>query len=149
LGSVWQIKLSQLYALLDKLERAAYVFTTTEQQENKPPRKLFHLTTTGEAAFLAWVERPVANGRSLRLEFLVKLYFARQEGGDVAARLLAEQCARCQEWLTTQESLVVIEEQNGREYGRLVHQFRLGQIQTMLNWLNYCNEDYWYDSQDV
>ncbi|MBK8985081.1 MAG: PadR family transcriptional regulator [Chloroflexi bacterium] len=140
LGPVWQIKLSQLYALLDKLESAAYVFTVTEPQENKPPRKLFHLTAVGEAAFLAWVESPVAHGRSLRLEFLVKLYFARREGTDVESRLLAAQRVRCQEWLAAQESRAAGEAQNAGEYGRLVHQFRLGQIQAMLDWLNSFQE---------
>lgn len=142
LGPVWRLKLSQLYALLNKLEEAGCVTTTLKAQESRPPRKLFHLTDSGTAVFLDWVQNPVAHGRSLRLEFLVKLYFARQEGGDMAARLLADQCARCQEWLTAQESLVVIEEQNGREYGRLVHQFRLGQIQAMLNWLNLFKGEY-------
>ena len=141
LGPVWQIKLSQLYALLDKLENAAYVTTTTEPQDNKPPRKLFHLTAVGEAAFLAWVESPVANGRSLRLEFLVKLYFARREGTEVAARLLTAQRQQCQKWLTSQQEKVNKEMSSGQEYGRLVHQFRLSQIQTMLNWLDTCQGD--------
>ena len=141
LGPVWQIKLSQLYALLAKLEDAGFVSATTEPQENRPPRKLFHLTATGETAFLAWVESPVRHGRSLRLEFLVKLYFARREGANVAARLLAAQRAYCREWLAAQAALVAAEEQNDRGYGRLVHQFRLGQIQAMLAWLDHCEEN--------
>lgn len=140
LGSVWQVKLSQLYALLGKLEDAGYVTTTTEPQATKPPRKLFHLTAAGRAAFLSWVQSPVANGRSLRLEFLVKLYFARREGGDVAARLLAGQREQCQSWLAAEQEIVDAETQNGHQYGRLVHQFRLGQIQAMLTWLDACGD---------
>ncbi|MCB9421944.1 MAG: PadR family transcriptional regulator [Ardenticatenaceae bacterium] len=140
LGPVWQIKLSQLYALLGKLEDAGYVTTTTEPQANKPPRKLFRLTPVGEAAFLSWVAGAVENGRSLRLEFLVKLYFARREGADVAARLLVAQREQCQRWLAAEQEIVDAETRDSHEYGRLVHQFRLGQIQAMLIWLDNCEE---------
>jgi DNA-binding PadR family transcriptional regulator len=140
LGPVWQIKLSQLYALLGKLEDAGYITATTEPQENKPPRKIFHLTNEGQSAFLSWVQSPVRHGRSLRLEFLVKLYFARREGADSAAHLLAAQRDQCHDWLATEQEIVNEEAANGREYSRLVHQFRLGQIQAMLNWLDHCEE---------
>ncbi len=140
LGPVWQIKLSQLYALLGKLEDAGYMTATTEPQENKPPRKVFHLTDAGYEAFLAWVQYPVQNGRSLRLEFLVKLYFARQEGADFAARLLAAQREQCHDWLAAAQEVVNEDMANGRQYSRLVHQFRLGQIQAMLDWLDQCEE---------
>jgi DNA-binding PadR family transcriptional regulator len=140
LGPVWQIKLSLLYAQLGKLEDAGYLRATTEPQENKPPRKIFHLTEEGERAFLSWVQSPVKHGRSLRLEFLVKLYFARREGADGAARLLAAQREQCRDWLATEQEIVNEEVANGRRYSRLVHQFRIGQIQAMLNWLDHCEE---------
>lgn len=138
LGPVWQIKLGHLYALLGKLEEAGYASTTIEPQENKPPRKLYHLTEEGERAFLSWVRQPVRHGRSLRLEFLVKLYFARMEGEDAAGDLLAAQRRQCRGWLETEEGIVVEETKRGRRYSRLVHQFRCGQIQAMLDWLDSC-----------
>ncbi len=141
LGPVWQIKLSQLYALLAKLEEAGCVTTSTEPQENKPPRKLFHLTTAGETAFLAWVQTPVGNGRSLRLDFLVKLYFARLESKEIAARLLAAQRSQCHSWLAAEQEIEQEELERGQVYGRLVHQFRAGQIQAMLTWLDQCEEE--------
>jgi DNA-binding PadR family transcriptional regulator len=114
LGPVWQIKLSQLYALLGKLEDAGYITATTEPQENKPPRKLFHLTDAGESVFLSWRQNPVTHGRSLRLEFLVKLYFARWEGADAAAHLLAAQRQKCRDWLATEQEIINEELVNGR-----------------------------------
>lgn len=140
LGQVWQIKLGHLYALLGKLEDVGYITATTEPQDNKPPRKIFHLTEAGREAFLAWVQAPVQHGRSLRLEFLVKLYFARLEGTAVAEQLLTHQRTLCHEWLATEQEIVAAEVENGRRYGRLVHQFRSGQIQAMLNWLDLCAE---------
>ncbi|MCB8982575.1 MAG: PadR family transcriptional regulator [Ardenticatenaceae bacterium] len=138
LGAVWQIKLSLLYALLGKLENAGYITATTEPQDTRPPRKIYQLTPDGARAFLDWVRCPVSHGRSLRLEFLVKLYFARREGPDVAACLLAVQRQQCQDWLATEQEIVADEWANGRHYSHLIHQFRLGQIQAMLDWLDQC-----------
>lgn len=140
LGPVWQIKLSRLYALLGKLEDAGYISAVTEPQESKPPRKIFHLTGEGRTVFQRWLQSPVQHGRSLRLEFLVKLYFARLEGSETAARLLAVQRTLCREWLETEREIINKERADGRRYSRLVHQFRLGQIQAMLNWLDECEE---------
>lgn len=145
LGKVWQIKLSHLYALLAKLEEAGHVTTTTETQDARPPRKLFHLTDAGEQAFQNWLETPVSSGRALRLEFLVKLYFARQAGAGVAAALVAAQREECRRWLATERERVLEETESGRHYSRLVHQFRQGQIEAMLVWLEECEEVWTYE----
>lgn len=138
LGPVWELKLSSLYAMLGKLEEAGYITATTEPQENRPPRKVFRLTDEGQRAFLDWLQRPVSHGRSLRLEFLVKLYFARRMGAATAAGLLAAQRSQCHEWLTTEQTKVAKELAAGRQYSHLVHHFRSGQVQAMLDWLDYC-----------
>jgi PadR family transcriptional regulator, regulatory protein AphA len=141
LGPVWRLKLSQLYALLHKLEEAGYLIATLESQESRPPRKVFHLTPAGETAFLDWLHSPVANGRSLRLEFLVKLYFARRERTDAASRLVAAQRAQVLGWLAEATSQATLPE-NDRAYGRLVHRFRQGQIKAMLAWLDDCEASF-------
>lgn len=137
LGPVWRLKLSHLYALLHKLEEAAYVTSALEPQETRPSRKVFHRTPAGEAAYVDWVQSPVTNGRSLRLEFLVKLYFARREGTEVASRLVTAQRARVQAWLADAERRVA-QAPDDHTYGRLVGQFRQGQIEAMLAWLTDC-----------
>ena len=140
LGPVWRLKLSLLYAQLAKLEEKGFVSSWTEPQEGKPPRKVFQLTETGERAFLDWMRQPVSSGRSFRLEFLVKLYFARREGEAAAARLLTAQRRECLSWLATEQALKQGDEGDGREYGRLVHLFRVGQIQAMVDWLDQCRQ---------
>jgi PadR family transcriptional regulator AphA len=138
LGPVWQIKLSLLYAMLGKLDDAGAISAVAEAQENKPPRKVFHLTEKGEEIYLDWVQSPVENGRSLRLEFLLKLYFARREGADFVARLLAVQNEQCNIWMADVQKIINEEQAEDRRYSCLVHQFRLGQIQAMINWLEEC-----------
>lgn len=139
LGLVWRMKQSQLYALLAKLEREGYVVATLEPQEPRPPRKVFHLTEQGCAAFEVWLTSPVPRGRELRLDFLAKLYFARQEGVDVVQRLVARQRRACLEWLDEQRrSAEQLRERHHFEW--LVHQFRVGQIEAMLAWLDTCEQ---------
>ncbi len=139
LGLIWHLKQSQVYALLAKLEQQGYVDQTLQPQDARPPRKVFTLTEIGRQAFLDWVQTPVARGRGFRLDFLAKLYFARQEGDAVAQKLLDRQQTACQDWLTEQqaraEGLV-----DSRPFDWLVHQFRISQITAMLDWLNTCRE---------
>jgi DNA-binding PadR family transcriptional regulator len=139
LGLVWRLKQSQLYALLTKLERQGYVATTLEYQDARPPRKMFELTQAGRQAFQDWVQRPVQQGRKLRLEFLAKLYFAQLEGPAVAAQLIERQRVACHDWLRQQEEEAEAL-RHSQPYDWLVHKFRLGQIEAMLAWLDVCQE---------
>jgi DNA-binding PadR family transcriptional regulator len=137
LGAVWRLKQGQLYALLARLEDEGYVTATLQPQDARPPRKVYRLTRTGRDAFNDWVRAPVLHGRQIRLEFMAKLFFARNEGAQVAAQLIQRQRAACQDWLKGQQA------QAGRAgranpYDWLVIQFRLGQIEAMLAWLDEC-----------
>ncbi len=141
LGSVWHVKQSMLYAILSRLEDEELVEADVEEQGPRPPRRRLHVTPRGEAAFRAWIERPVESGRSFRLEFLAKLYFAQQESSAAVVRLvecqravLADQVAelgRSLDALTTDAG-----------FDRLVLLFRVGQLEAMLAWLEECRRSY-------
>ncbi|MCB9076563.1 MAG: PadR family transcriptional regulator [Anaerolineaceae bacterium] len=139
LGLVWHLKQSQLYALLSKLEREGYVTTTVEYQNTRPPRKMFELTETGRQTFQEWVQRPVQQGRKLRLDFMAKFYFAQMEGPEVALQLIEQQRLACRDWLHQLEQEAEPLRQS-RPYDWLVHKFRIGQIEAMLAWLDTCQE---------
>ena len=126
-GQVWRPKQSQLYALLNKLETDGLLTSTLEYQEARPPRKLFQLTPSGLATFLTRTQEPVRHGRQLRLEFLGKLYFARQESMTAAALLLHRQQSLCQTWLD-REQTNLNRFSTDPSFAYLVHTFRLGQI---------------------
>jgi len=137
LGLVWHLKQSLVYLMLDRLEEAGYVASTLAPQGSRPPRKILHLTSTGHTAFAAWLAAPVAHGRDFRLEFLAKLYFARQEDPATATALIAGQQAVCQAWLADLEAQAA-PLSNSRGYDWLVIQFRIGQIGAILAWLDTC-----------
>ncbi len=52
LGRVADMKKPTAYALLDRLCQAGYVAVHTEQEGNRPPRKVYTITPTGEALFV-------------------------------------------------------------------------------------------------
>jgi PadR family transcriptional regulator, regulatory protein AphA len=139
LGLVWRLKTSQLYALLGKLEHKGYLTFTLEPQEARPPRKIFHLTPVGQAAFLAWVSTPVEQSRAIRLEFMAKFYFARQLSPEVTATLVS-----CQYEIGRgrREKLQAQIEacEAGDSYQTLVYRFRLGQTEAVLAWLDVCKQ---------
>ena len=137
IGLVWHLKQSLVYVMLERLEEAGYITTTLEPQNSRPPRKLLHMTASGRAAFERWLVLPVAHGRDFRLEFLAKLYFANQDDPATVATLLRTQRAACQEWLgdlRRQADTLA----SKRDYDWLVLQFRIGQLEAILSWLDTC-----------
>jgi PadR family transcriptional regulator AphA len=137
LGLVWHLKQSLVYVMLERLEDAGYITSTIEPQNSRPPRKILHLTPSGRAAFDRWLVTPVEHGREFRLEFLAKLYFANQDDPAVVTRLLTTQRTACQEWLSdlrAQADAVTGE----HDYDWLVLQFRIGQLEAILSWLDIC-----------
>lgn len=139
LWEVWRLKQSQFYALLAKLEAAGYLSATLQPQEARPPRKIFHLTPAGQEIFLAWINSPVEHARQIRMEFLAKLYFAQREGEEVARQLIAKQKAVCHTWLKEQQRQAqTVDQRQG--FAWYVMQFRLSQIESIITWLETCQQ---------
>lgn len=129
LRRVWRVKQGRLYAMLGRLEEDGLLWATTETPTNRPPRKVFHLTEAGTVAFRAWLTEPVALPREMRLEFMLKLYFAMQAGRETAVRLVAQQRAVCAGWLETQAG-----EPDG-SFLQAVVSYRRAHIQAIGQWL--------------
>jgi PadR family transcriptional regulator AphA len=154
LGQVWYLGLSQMYKLLKELEGQGYLEVTLERQENYPARKVYHITPSGRAAFLQWMETPVGSTRLIRVEFLAKLFLAQLLGAEMIERVIDTQLEACQAQLTR---LLDAETRRGGGRGRewrmengegrrvsgegfehLVFRFRRGQIEAIIDWLKYC-----------
>lgn len=137
LGLVWHVKQAHLYALLERLEAAGMLVGELVPQDTRPPRRLLRLTDAGREAFQTWLHTPVAHGRDLRIEFLAKLFWAQRDSPASAANIIAQQRAACERWLhALQRELDAVQEST--PFAALVVQFRLGQTQAMLDWLDTC-----------
>ena len=127
---IWRMKQSRLYALLARLEEAGLLWATAEAQDGRPPRKVFHLTERGAATFDAWLTEPVAQPREIRLEFMLKLYFALQEGQETAARLIERQRAVCAGWLVDKGGAA------GAPFAQAVTAYRRAHVRAIGEWLD-------------
>lgn len=137
LGAVWRVKQAHVYAMIDRLEAEGLLDAEHVLQTGRPAKRLLRLTERGRAAFDAWVHTPVAHGRELRITFLAKLYWAQQAGPDATQQLIAAQRNVCAAWLAAlQAELARLGETD--PFGALVVQFRIGQTEAMVSWLDTC-----------
>jgi PadR family transcriptional regulator, regulatory protein AphA len=139
LGQVWQVKQSQLYALMAKLEEEGFLSAEIQMQEARPPRKVFHLTPIGTQVFQDWLHSPVEHGRDMRMDFLVKLYFIQKEGAAAVSLLMQKQRIVCQGWLSYQDERIP-STQTPPTYEWYVRQFRAEQNRAFLAWLDTCQQ---------
>ncbi len=138
---VWRMKHSQLYALLARLEDRGLLNSYRESEGSRPPRKMFQLTSSGREAFQHWMTAPVGRGRQIRLDLLTKLFFALREGSQAVENLLKAQRNTCESWLNDlQKETEEISE--GETYRRVVHEYRIGQIRAVIDWLDTCMQEF-------
>lgn len=136
LGLVWHLKQSLVYVMLERLEAEGYLSAALEPQGSRPPRKILQLTPAGQRAFAGWLAAPVAHGRDFRLEFLAKLYFISHDPASAGALIRTQQAA-CRSWLADLRAQAEVLG-GERTYDWLVLQFRIGQIDAILAWLDTC-----------
>lgn len=131
LGEIWNVKISQVYAYLNKLEEMGYLISERQQGGEYPARRLFSITPTGEAVFLDWMRSPVRSARDLRQLFLLKLFFSADVPQEMVRELLADQIALCKRWLEGLKR----EGADAMGWRLSVYQFRIEQVQASLAWL--------------
>jgi len=132
IGSIWRLGKSQIYALLAKLERDGLVSHERVGQENLPARNIFTLTTQGEEVVEEWLEKPVHHIRNMRLEFLTKLWFARQFSPVRERHLIEQQLGVCRD---KAEVLERLKASCGNQVEALSIAFRLTLIKATVSWL--------------
>jgi len=137
LASIWHVKQSQLYALLEKLEAMGYLQAEAAPGAVSAPRKEYYLTAAGREAFEAWVVSPVTHARQMRQEFLARLYFARQTGYDVEKKLIEAQYAAASSWQRALQAHLT-GPGSPENFQRTVDEYRLNQIEAILKWLEQC-----------
>lgn len=138
---IWNIKQSQLYALLDKLEDVGLLTSKIVPGEIHILRKEYQITPIGRQTFLKWVTSPVSHGRDMRQEFLAKLYFAQISGPENSKKLIEEQTKLCGEWLSSLQ-LSFSKTTKEQHYEKIIFQYRISQVKAMLEWLEYCHEEF-------
>lgn len=91
LGAVLRVEPPTLYAALKELEAARLIEGRESRAGARPPRVEYRLREEGRDAFERWLGEPAERLREVRLDFLLRLYFARRRGPGVVADLVRRQ----------------------------------------------------------
>lgn len=137
LAEIIRLEPGMLYHYLKKLARHALITTTIEQQTARPDRHLHALTSEGREIFGAWLSEPVHATRELRLEFLLKLWFARRLDPERAATLVRDQQAVVERLIASLERQLdgIAATGDDASFARKVIELRLAQNRAASAWL--------------
>lgn len=91
LGAVLRVEAPTLYGALKELVGLGAIEGVETRVGARPPRTEFRLTDGGRARFEEWLTRPAQRLREVRLDFLLRLYFARRRDPALAAELMRRQ----------------------------------------------------------
>lgn len=72
-GFFWDASHQQIYRELSKLESAGALWVEKVMQDNRPNKKLYHITPTGEEMLKAWIAQPCPIS-PVKDDLLVKLF---------------------------------------------------------------------------
>ncbi len=88
----WQADQSQIYRTLGKMEETGWLTYELERQDDRPNRKVYHLTDSGRAELDRWLrtEQPLPANRE---PFLVQLFFGATLPNETLLALLDQQKA--------------------------------------------------------
>jgi len=134
LGDVWRLSQSQAYAILKRLEARGDIASRPVAQDKLPARQVLRITESGRRRFEGWLDDTGRNARSIRLEFLTRLYFSRLYYPERIARIFAAQCAQVRASLERLEHRLA-RLPPGQPYNRLSLDLRLRQMQLVRDWL--------------
>jgi PadR family transcriptional regulator AphA len=73
----WTADQSQIYRTLSKLTESGFVEMEKVPQDDRPDRKVYHITQTGRAEFLRWVSGPPPMSEP-RSAALIQVFFSGQ-----------------------------------------------------------------------
>jgi len=135
MNEFWQLSMSQIYALLKRLEREGCIISRQERQENRPAKKIFSLTQTGEKRFLSWVQSPVQHVRDFRIEFMAKLFFIGELRLSLGNSLIDRQIEVLQQ---KRGGIEGSKEKITDPFENLLFSFKTAQSSAVLTWLHEC-----------
>ena len=134
LGNVWHLSQSQAYAILKRLETRGDITSQQVEQDKLPPRQLLYITETGKRRFEEWLLNAGRNARSIRLEFLTRLYFTHQYYPDQTAHIYTTQCKEINDSITRLEGLLT-HLPSDQTYNSLSLNLRLRQLRLIQEWM--------------
>ena len=149
LGSVWHLSQSQAYAILKRLENHGDISSQTVEQEKLPDRQKLRITAAGRRRFTDWLENNTSrNSRSIRLEFLTRLYFTNLYNPEKNSTIYAAQCAEIKNEISRIETMLAHLPPD-QTFNRLSLDLRLRQMQLIQNWMAEIKKQFHITAKDT
>ncbi|MGX1724326.1 PadR family transcriptional regulator, partial [Bacillus haynesii] len=79
LNHFWKISYGQIYPALRQLTETGWAAASPALSDKKPDRKEYLITDEGQKALQSWLEEPINDIASEKNEFLLKLFFSKEE----------------------------------------------------------------------
>ena len=136
LGEIIRLEPGMLYHHLKKLDRYGLITTETIPQPDRPDRRIHTLTAAGHEQLEGWLREPVRATREIRLDFLLKLFFARRLDPAHRAALIEQQRAVLAELATSlRRQMDALDTAEGVDHAPVLR-LRLLLTQAALEWLD-------------
>lgn len=74
----WHAKLSQIYITLKSLEDEGWVTSTIQEQQERPDRRIYTITPTGQQGFRTWLAEPYMELSPKKETLILKMFFSAQ-----------------------------------------------------------------------
>jgi DNA-binding PadR family transcriptional regulator len=119
LAACTDLKKPTAYYLLNKMAEDGWVVETQTQEGNRPPRKVYRLTSQGETAFRQLLDENLAEYRPVRFSDDIGLAFLDEMDPADALNLLQQ---RCQAVKAALQAVRVVPEHQGSPQWIIEHQ---------------------------
>ena len=123
-----------LYAALKELVARGLIAGSEEREGARPLRTTYALTVEGDRLLGEWLRAPVKRLRQVRLDFLLKVYFARRRGVRVVRALVDAQIRVCHDYLARLEERASALSPD--DFAYLVVESRTTAARSTLEWLH-------------
>jgi DNA-binding PadR family transcriptional regulator len=136
LGEVWNLSTSQLYAVLKRLSAQQLIVGEEIASNDAPTRTEYRLTEAGHEHLQKWLHErcPSASIRSIRVEFLSRLYVARLMNIPTIPIVKAQKSACLQK----RAELIAQRDLMEPGVGFLTLELVIAQLDAVLQWIDRC-----------
>ena len=138
----WSPASSQIYAELRRLTSLGYVREREVEQERRPDKRLYRITTDGEEALRRWLEDTEVVPDAHKSLLLLKLFFGRHTTPDVLIAQLEKRRRQTQENLAEFEEIERhIADKEDRFFPYMTLKSGIAHTHADLVWLDYAIEE--------
>ena len=135
LSLMWRVGMSQMYAIVNTYATRGWIQTQIQSQESRPSKKVLEITPLGRQAFQAWLHQPARGLREFRVDFFLRLYFARALSTSSVQDLVDQQIAAVRRELENLDAHRLAATKTEPDLFQLTRDFRIQQLTTICKWL--------------